>query len=129
MQNMGGAVFVSVGNNILQNILDKASAANELHGVDVKAVIAAAATQFPIHSKYIMFKYKGAETIKWDTNLTDYRMEVNVPWGPHHLASIKLRERTPLTIPSYPQQLVFHECCMRSHFTPQVLLGAAQGAR
>ena len=46
MQSLGGAVFVSVGNNILQNILNQASAANELPGVDVKRVIAAGATQF-----------------------------------------------------------------------------------
>ncbi len=46
MQSLGGAVFVSVGNNILQNILDQASAAKNLPGVDVKAVIAAGATQF-----------------------------------------------------------------------------------
>ena len=46
MQSLGGSVFVSVGNNILQNILDQASAARELSGVDVKAVIAAGATRF-----------------------------------------------------------------------------------
>lgn len=46
MQSLGGAVFVSVGNNILQSVLDQASAANELPGVDVEAVIAAGATQF-----------------------------------------------------------------------------------
>lgn len=46
MQSLGGAVFVSVGNNILQNILDQASAAKNLSGIDVKAVIAAGATQF-----------------------------------------------------------------------------------
>lgn len=46
MQSLGGAVFVSVGNNILQNILDQASAAKALPGIDVKAVIAAGATQF-----------------------------------------------------------------------------------
>ncbi|KAK4697772.1 hypothetical protein P7C71_g364, partial [Lecanoromycetidae sp. Uapishka_2] len=46
MQSLGGAVFVSVGNNILQNTLNQASAANELPGVDVKAVIRAGATQF-----------------------------------------------------------------------------------
>ena len=46
MQSLGGAVFVSVGNNILQNILDQASAAKNLPGIDVKAVIAAGATQF-----------------------------------------------------------------------------------
>ena len=46
MQSLGGAVFVSVGNNILQNILDQASAAKNLPGIDVGAVIAAGATQF-----------------------------------------------------------------------------------
>lgn len=46
MQSLGGAVFVSVGNNILQNILDQASAARNLPGIDVKAVITAGATQF-----------------------------------------------------------------------------------
>ena len=46
MQSLGGAVFVSVGNNILQNILDQASAGKNLPGIDVKAVIAAGATQF-----------------------------------------------------------------------------------
>ena len=46
MQSLGGAVFVSVGNNILQNILDQASAEKVLPGIDVKAVIAAGATRF-----------------------------------------------------------------------------------
>lgn len=46
MQSLGGAVFVSVGNNILQNILDQASAAKNLPGIDIRAVIAAGATQF-----------------------------------------------------------------------------------
>ena len=46
MQSLGGAVFVSVGNNILQNILGQASAAENLPGIDIKAVIAAGATQF-----------------------------------------------------------------------------------
>ena len=46
MQSLGGAVFVSVGNNILQNILKQASAAKTLPGIDVKAVLAAGATQF-----------------------------------------------------------------------------------
>ena len=46
MQSLGGAVFVSVGNNILQNILNEGSRANKLPGVNVKAVIAAGATQF-----------------------------------------------------------------------------------
>ena len=46
MQSLGGAVFVSVGNSILQNVLNNASAANKLPGVNVEAVIAAGATQF-----------------------------------------------------------------------------------
>ena len=46
MQSLGGAVFVSVGNNVLQTILDQASAEQSLHGIDVQAVIAAGATQF-----------------------------------------------------------------------------------
>ena len=46
MQSLGGAIFVSVANNILQNKLNQASAANALPGIDVKAVIAAGATQF-----------------------------------------------------------------------------------
>ena len=46
MQSLGGAVFVSVGNNILQNTLDKASSRNELPGVNINEVIAAGATQF-----------------------------------------------------------------------------------
>lgn len=46
MQSLGGAVFVSVGNNILQNVLDQASAARNLPGIDVKAIVAAGATQF-----------------------------------------------------------------------------------
>lgn len=46
MQSLGGAVFVSVGNNILQNQLSAAAAAKQLPGVDIKAVLAAGATQF-----------------------------------------------------------------------------------
>lgn len=46
MQSLGGAIFVSVGNNILQNVIDQASAANQLPGVDVAAVLSAGATQF-----------------------------------------------------------------------------------
>ena len=46
MQSLGGAVFVSVGNSILQNRLSTASAANQLPGVDVAKVLAAGATQF-----------------------------------------------------------------------------------
>ena len=46
MQSLGGAVFVSVGNNILQNILNQATTEKALAGIDVKAVIAAGATQF-----------------------------------------------------------------------------------
>ena len=46
MQSLGGAVFVSVGNNILLNILNQATTEKALAGIDVKAVIAAGATQF-----------------------------------------------------------------------------------
>ena len=46
MQSLGGAVFVSVGNNILQNRLNRAAAANQLPGVDIAQVIAAGATEF-----------------------------------------------------------------------------------
>lgn len=46
MQSLGGAVFVSVGNNILQNVLNQAFTEETLPGVDVKAVVTAGATQF-----------------------------------------------------------------------------------
>ena len=46
MQSLGGAIFVSVGNNILQNRLGAASTANQLPGVDISKVLAAGATQF-----------------------------------------------------------------------------------
>ena len=46
MQSLGGAVFVSVGNNILQNILNQAITEKGLAGIDVKAVTAAGATNF-----------------------------------------------------------------------------------
>ena len=46
MQSLGGAVFVSVGNNILQHFLDQVSTEESLSGIDIKAVIAAGATQF-----------------------------------------------------------------------------------
>ena len=46
MQSLGGAIFVSVGNNVLQNMLNQASAGNALPGIDVKAVVTAGATQF-----------------------------------------------------------------------------------
>ena len=46
MQSLGGAVFVSVGNNILQNRLNEAAAADLLPGVDIAHVISAGATQF-----------------------------------------------------------------------------------
>ena len=49
MQSLGGAVFVSVGNNILQNTLNQASHANRLPGVDIDRVISAGATQFRSH--------------------------------------------------------------------------------
>jgi hypothetical protein len=45
-QSLGGAVFVSVGNNILQNALLSASRNNMLPGVDVQAVIDAGASAF-----------------------------------------------------------------------------------
>ncbi|KAL9129369.1 MAG: hypothetical protein Q9217_002169 [Psora testacea] len=46
MQSLGGAVFVSVGNNILQSKLNQAAAANKLPGVDIARVISAGATEF-----------------------------------------------------------------------------------
>jgi hypothetical protein len=45
-QSLGGAVFVSVGNTILQNSLLSASRHNQLPGVDIQAVIKAGATEF-----------------------------------------------------------------------------------
>ena len=45
-QSLGGAVFVSVGNTILQNSLLAASHNNELPGVDIQAVIDAGASAF-----------------------------------------------------------------------------------
>ena len=45
-QSLGGAVFVSVGNSILQDELLSAGKDNRLPGIDIKAVIAAGATQF-----------------------------------------------------------------------------------
>ena len=46
MQSLGGALFVFVGNSILQNRLTAASVANQLPGVDIATVISAGATQF-----------------------------------------------------------------------------------
>lgn len=45
-QSLGGAVFISVGNTILQNSLRTASKENKLPGVDIKAVIDAGASDF-----------------------------------------------------------------------------------
>lgn len=45
-QSLGGAVFVSVGNTILQNDLLSASHHNKLPGVDIQAVIKAGASEF-----------------------------------------------------------------------------------
>ncbi|MCJ1249586.1 hypothetical protein MMC30_006812 [Trapelia coarctata] len=45
-QSLGGAVFVSVGNSILQNGLLNAGTSNKLPGIDIQAVITAGATQF-----------------------------------------------------------------------------------
>lgn len=45
-QSLGGAIFVSVGNSILQNELINAGTANKLPGINVQAIITAGATQF-----------------------------------------------------------------------------------
>jgi hypothetical protein len=45
-QSLGGAIFVSVGNTILQNSLLSAADHNELPGVDIDAVITAGASSF-----------------------------------------------------------------------------------
>ena len=45
-QSLGGAVFVSVGNSVLQNELVRAVDASPIPGVDVRAVVLAGATQF-----------------------------------------------------------------------------------
>ncbi|TVY16112.1 Efflux pump roqT [Lachnellula arida] len=45
-QSLGGAIFVSVGNTILQNSLLTAGRSNRLPGVDVQAVISAGASEF-----------------------------------------------------------------------------------
>ena len=45
-QSLGGAVFVSVGNSIVQNKLVSAADASPIPGVDIHAVVAAGATQF-----------------------------------------------------------------------------------
>ncbi|KAK3383723.1 major facilitator superfamily domain-containing protein [Lasiosphaeria ovina] len=45
-QSLGGAIFLSVGNSVFQNQLLKASAANLLPGVDIKAVIDRGAAAF-----------------------------------------------------------------------------------
>lgn len=45
-QSLGGAIFLSVGNSVFQNQLQKASGANQFPGVDIKKVIDAGATTF-----------------------------------------------------------------------------------
>lgn len=45
-QSLGGAIFVSVGNTILQNTLISAAEHDQLPGVDIQAVITAGASQF-----------------------------------------------------------------------------------
>ena len=45
-QSFGGAIFVSVGNSILQNELLKSAAASHLPGIDIHAVITAGVTEF-----------------------------------------------------------------------------------
>jgi hypothetical protein len=45
-QSLGGAIFVSVGNTILQNSLLSAANSNQLPGVDIQAVLSAGASSF-----------------------------------------------------------------------------------
>ena len=45
-QSLGGAVFVSVGNSVVQNELVRAIDASPIPGVDIRAVVLAGATQF-----------------------------------------------------------------------------------
>lgn len=45
-QSLGGAIFISVGNNLIQNHLLRAGRDNALPGVDVQAVIDAGASAF-----------------------------------------------------------------------------------
>ena len=45
-QSLGGAVFVSIGNSVVQNELVRAVDASPIPGVDVHAVVSAGATQF-----------------------------------------------------------------------------------
>ena len=45
-QSLGGAVFVSIGNSVVQNELVRAVDAAPIPGVDVRAVVSAGATQF-----------------------------------------------------------------------------------
>ena len=45
-QSLGGAIFVSVGNSILQNELLKSAATAQLPGIDIHAVIAGGVTEF-----------------------------------------------------------------------------------
>ena len=45
-QSLGGSIFVSVGNSILQNALLNASSSQQIPGVDVHHVISAGATMF-----------------------------------------------------------------------------------
>ncbi|KAL8792911.1 MAG: hypothetical protein Q9195_004488 [Heterodermia aff. obscurata] len=45
-QSLGGAVFVSIGNSVVQNELVRAIDASPIPGVDIGAVVSAGATQF-----------------------------------------------------------------------------------
>ena len=45
-QSLGGAVFVSIGNSVVQNELVRAVDASPIPGVDIRAVVSAGATQF-----------------------------------------------------------------------------------
>lgn len=64
-QSLGGAIFVSVGNTILQNSLKAAADRNEVPGVDIDAVIEAGAGSFRSivsteHLPALLMVYNGA---------------------------------------------------------------------
>ncbi|KAB8292520.1 hypothetical protein EYC80_008230 [Monilinia laxa] len=64
-QSFGGAIFVSVGNNILQNQLISSAKEGKLPGVDIQAVLDAGATNFrsvvdPAHLPALLEEYNGA---------------------------------------------------------------------
>ncbi|KAI9651374.1 hypothetical protein NHQ30_001415 [Ciborinia camelliae] len=64
-QSFGGAIFVSVGNNILQNQLKSSADDGQLPGVDIQAVLDAGATGFrsvvdPDQLSALLIAYNGA---------------------------------------------------------------------